>query len=334
MSRLRGTRFGAQGRPVTGRLAPTPSGYLHLGNARSFLLAWLWARHEGGHVIMRVEDIDRPRCKHELREAALEDLAWLGLGWDEGPRAGDPPGEYDQHTRFELYRQGLNELIEGGHAYPCVCSRKDIEKASSAPHGEEGAVYPGTCRDRWDSWDQAKQESGVEPAWRFRWEGDFENFHDECYGTVGLRPAGFGDFVLWRRDDLPSYQLAVTVDDALQGVTQVLRGRDLLTSTARQLALYRALGLVAPEHWAHVPFIQDAKGRRMAKRDGDFALARLRESGVAPERVIGMLAFSAGLMERPGLMTPAELVGEFRPDRLGGEDFVVTEEHLAWLHGK
>lgn len=323
-------------RPVTGRLAPTPSGYLHLGNARSFLLAWLWARHEGGQVILRVEDIDRPRCKHELREAALADLAWLGLDWDAGPRVGDPPGEYDQHTRFDLYRQGLNELIDAGLAYPCVCSRKDIEEASSAPHGKEteGAVYPGTCRDRWESFEHARRESGVTPAWRFRWEGDFENFYDECYGTVGMRPAGFGDFVLWRRDDLPSYQLAVVVDDALQTVTQVLRGRDLLTSTARQLALYRALNLVAPERWAHVPFVQDEKGRRMAKRDGDLALAHLRDTQVPPERVIGLLAWSAGLIEIRQPVSPLELVGEFSIERLGNEDFVVTSEHLSWLHAK
>lgn len=333
MSRLRGSRFGAHGSAV-GRLAPTPSGWLHLGNARSFLLAWLWARSTGGRVIMRIEAIDRPRCKPELREAALSELAWLGLDWDAGPKAGDPPGEYDQGTRFELYRKHLHTLAETGLAYPCTCTRKDIEQASSAPHGDEGAIYPGTCRGRWDSYEQAKRDSGIEPAWRFRFEGAPIRFHDHVSGDVSIDPSTLGDFVLWRRDDLPSYQLAVTVDDALMGVTQVLRGRDLLTSTARQLALYAALGLNAPAQWAHAPFVQDAQGRRMAKRDGDLSLNHLRAAGVDPSRVIGLLAWSAGLLETPRPATPRELVGEFRIGRVGREDFVVTRQHLDWLHAK
>jgi glutamyl-tRNA synthetase len=331
-------------RPVTGRLAPTPSGYLHLGNARSFLLAWLWARGEGGRVVMRIEDIDRPRCKHELREAALGELAWLGLDWDVGPHAGDLVGDYDQSTRFEVYRTHLQRLVVAGLAYPCTCTRKDIEQASSAPHGDdpappglrpggdpgEGPIYPGTCRDRWQSFEQAKRESGVTPAWRFRFEGTYA-FRDEVQGGISIDASTLGDFVLWRRDDLPSYQLAVTVDDALQGVTQVLRGRDLVGSTARQLALYAALKLPAPTQWAHVPFIQDAQGRRMAKRDGALALAHLREGGVDPKRVIGLLAWSAGLIHEPRPMTPHDLVAEFDVHAINRADFVVTEKHLKWL---
>ena len=319
---------------AVGRLAPTPSGWLHLGNARSFLLAWLWARSGNGRVVMRVEDIDRPRCKPELREAALTELAWLGLDWDAGPKAGDLPGGYDQSTRFQLYRQHLHRLAETGLAYPCTCTRKDIEQASSAPHGDEGAIYPGTCRGRWDSYEQAKRDSGIEPAWRFRFEGAPIHYHDEIAVDISIDPSTLGDFVLWRRDDLPSYQLAVTVDDALMGVTQVLRGRDLLTSTARQLALYAALGLQAPTQWAHVPFVQDAQGRRMAKRDGDLSLNHLRAAGVDPSRVIGLLAWSAGLLDALRPATPIALVGEFRIGRVGREDFVVTQQHLDWLHAK
>ncbi|MEZ5990967.1 MAG: tRNA glutamyl-Q(34) synthetase GluQRS [Planctomycetota bacterium] len=333
---------------TTGRLAPTPSGYLHLGNARSFLLAWLWARHEDGRIIIRVEDIDRPRCKPELREGALEDLQWLGLDWDVGPHAGDPVGEYDQQTRTELYRRYLKQLADIGLAYPCTCTRKDIEQASSAPHGDEGAVYPGTCRDRWESFEQAEAESGIKPAWRFKFEGGQTlfslaktgsdplphtvSFHDEVQGEVSIDPSTLGDFVLWRRDDLPSYQLAVAVDDALMGVSQVLRGRDLLSSTARQLALYRALGLTAPTHWAHVPFLQDEQARRMAKRDGDLALVQLRDSGVTPERIIGFAAWSAGLLSELKPVSAQELVGEFSLANVGTDDFVVTAEHLAWLY--
>ena len=318
---------------VVGRLAPTPSGYLHLGNARSFLLAWLWARHEQGRVVMRIEDIDQPRCKPELREAALVELAWLGLDWDAGPHAGDPPGEYDQHTRFELYRAQLMRLAEAGLAYPCTCTRKDIEEASSAPHGDEGVVYPGTCRGRRTSFEQARRESGITPAWRFRWDSRPIEFHDQVQGDITIDPSTLGDFVLWRRDDLPSYQLAVTVDDADQAVTQVLRGRDLISSTARQLALYEALELTPPRQWAHVPFIQDAAGRRMAKRDGDLALAHLRESGVDPARVLGLLAWSAGLLTGLRPAQPADLVGEFDLKRIGRDDFAITAEHLAWLRG-
>ena len=314
-----------------GRLAPTPSGYLHLGNARSFLFAWLWARQSGGRVILRVEDIDRPRCKHELREAALRDLEWLGLDWDAGPHAGDAPGTFDQHTRTELYRSHLQRLAKAGLAYPCTCSRKDIEEASSAPHGEEGAVYPGTCRGRWQSFEQAKAESGVTPAWRFLWNSAPVQFHDEVQGDTSIDPSTLGDFVLWRRDDLPSYQLAVTVDDADQGVSQVLRGRDLLTSTARQLVLYAALGLRAPQHWAHVPFIQDEGGRRMAKRDSDLALTQLRESGANPDRLTGLLAWSAGLIDSPTPLAPADLAPAFDLDRVARIDFNLTQEHRTVL---
>jgi glutamyl-tRNA synthetase len=317
-------------RPATGRLAPTPSGYLHLGNARSFLLAWLCARREGGRVIMRIEDIDRPRCRHELREAALIELAWLGLDWDAGPHAGEPVGDYDQSTRLEIYRAHLQRLVAAGLAYPCTCTRKDIEQASSAPHGDEGAIYPGTCRGRWQSFDQARRESGVTPAWRFLFDGTF-SFHDEVLGEVTIDASTLGDFVLWRRDDLPSYQIAVTVDDALQGVTQVLRGHDLVSSTARQLALYRALDLIPPDRWAHVPFIQDAQGRRMAKRDGDMALAQLRETGVDPRRIIGLLASSAGLVDEARAFSPRDLLGEFDVHAINRADFVITEKHLKWL---
>jgi glutamyl-tRNA synthetase len=303
---------------------------LHLGNARSFLLAWLWARSARGRLIMRIEDIDRPRCKPELRDAALSELAWLGLDWDAGPHAGDPVGDYDQSTRTELYRSHLHRLAAAGLAYPCTCTRKDIEQASSAPHADEGAVYPGTCRGRWKSFEHAKQESGITPAWRFLFEGKWD-FHDEVQGDPSIDASTLGDFVLWRRDDLPSYQLAVTVDDAAQGVTQVLRGRDLVTSTFRQLALYQALGLRTPKQWAHVPFVQDEQGRRMAKRDGAMALAHLRETGVDPMRIVGLLAWSAGLVDELQPATPREFVRGFDVQRIRRHDFVVTRAELVWL---
>lgn len=307
---------------IVGRLAPTPSGLLHVGNARSFLLAWLWARQAGGRVLLRIEDIDRGRCKAEFTQTALDDLQWLGLDHD-----GDVLVQSDL---IEVHRQQLQRLIASGHAYPCTCTRRDIEEAGGAPHGDDGPVYPGTCRGRWRDAEHARSETGRTPAWRFLWQGAPVRFRDELYGDVTIDPSTLGDFVLWRRDDLPSYQLAVTVDDALQGVTQVLRGRDLLPSTGRQLALYEALSLQAPTQWAHVPFVNDAAGR-MAKRDGSLALRSLRESGVNPQRLIGLLAWSAGLVAQPQPVAAAELAASFDARRIGTVDFTLTESHLQSL---
>jgi glutamyl-tRNA synthetase len=307
---------------TVGRLAPTPSGFLHPGNARSFLLAWLWARGRNGRVWLRVEDIDLPRCKPEYHDAMRRDLEWLGLDWDT---------EAVQSERFDLYREQLERLAAAGLAYPCTCTRRDIEQAASAPHSEEGAVYPGTCRGRWRDADHARAATGHEPAWRFLWDGPPVRFTDVLRGDITVDPAKLGDFVLWRRDGLPSYQLAVTVDDALQGVTQVLRGHDLLMSTTRQLALYGALGLQTPAEWAHVPFVQDATGRRMAKRDSDLSLKALREGGTDARKLIGLLAWSAGLTATPEPRTPQELVAEFDLLRVGTAEFLLRTEHLASL---
>ncbi|NUO16388.1 MAG: tRNA glutamyl-Q(34) synthetase GluQRS [Planctomycetaceae bacterium] len=317
--------------PPTGRLAPTPSGFLHLGNARSFLLAWLWARSAGGRVIMRVEDIDLPRCRPMFRRQALSDLLWLGLDWDAGPRPDDLPGPFDQSTRFEQYRLALDRLVQAGRAYPCVCSRKDIEEATRAPHGDEGAVYPGTCRGRFATFAEAAERSGTTPAWRFAFGDKPISFHDGLQGPVLAHPRDLGDFVLWRKDGLPSYQIAVTVDDAAMGVSQVLRGRDLLLSTVRQLALYEALGLQAPAHWAHVPLLLSEEARRLAKRDGGLSLKALREQGVAPARILGLCAFSCGLQSELRPATLTELTQCFDFAFLHRPDFTLTREHLAWL---
>lgn len=306
-----------------GRLAPTPSGLLHIGNARSFLLAWLWAR---GNVVLRIEDIDKPRCKPEFTRAALDDLQWLRLP--------DPAtGMLVQSTRLTIYREHLHRLAAKGLAYPCACTRKDIEEASSAPHGDDGPVYPGTCRGKWRDAEHARAATGREPAWRFDWQGPPVTFHDELAAEVSVDPSRLGDFVLWRRDDLPAYQLAVAVDDALQGITQVLRGRDLLLSTARQIALQRALGLPAPDQWAHVPFIQDSTGRRMAKREGDLSIKALRDAGCDPRRLTGFLAYSAGLLDQPQPMSPEELLPGFDLKRIHSQDFSLTEDHLRWIVG-
>ncbi len=313
---------------TTGRLAPTPSGLLHLGNARSLLLAWLWARSAHGRVILRIEDIDTARCNASLAQSAIEDLQWLGLTCDNQKPGGGVSDEFMQSARTELYRQKLNALIDAGLAYPCTCTRKDIEESASAPHGDDGPVYPGTCRGRWQSAEHARAETGREPAWRFLWDSTECVLQDAVHGQVAVNPGALGDFVLWRRDDLPSYQLAVTVDDALHGVTQVLRGRDLLSSTARQLALYSALKLHPPAQWAHVPFIQDPTGRRMAKRSGDLSLQSLREHGTDARKVVGFLAWTAGLQSEPTPATAEALVSSFRIEKVAKADYTLGDADL------
>lgn len=311
-----------------GRLAPTPSGLLHIGNARSFLLAWLWAR---GNVLLRIEDIDKPRCKPEYTRAAIDDLIWLSL-WETGAQSASD-GMVIQSERTGIYRRHLHLLHAKGLAYPCTCTRKDIEEASSAPHGDDGPVYPGTCRGKWRDAEHAKAATGREPAWRFLWQGPPVTFVDALAGDVSVDPSSLGDFVLWRRDDLPAYQLAVAVDDALQGITQVLRGRDLLQSTARQIALQQALGLRSPAQWAHFPFVQDATGRRMAKRQGDLSIKALREGGTDPRRLTGFLAYSAGLIDAPRPASPTELLDDFDIRRIRRDDFNLTEEHWKSIVG-
>ncbi len=295
---------------LRGRLAPSPTGVLHLGNARSFLLAWLDLRSRGGEVLLRVEDLDGPRVRAGAAEAALEDLAWLGLDWDVGP--------VFQIPRLAEYAAALARLAAAGLAFPCVCTRKDVERAASAPHpGEEGPVYPGTCRGRFADADAARAASGREPCWRFAVPAGREvALEDRFAGPQRWRvDRDLGDFVIQKRDGEPAYQLAVVVDDAGQGVDEVLRGDDLLPSAARQVLLYEALGLPAPR-FAHVPLVVGADGRRLAKRHGDTTVRRFREEGVPAERVVGWLAASCGLVPAGTRCRPADLVAAFELGRV------------------
>lgn len=274
------------------RLAPSPTGALHLGNARSFLLTWLWARAQGGEVVMRVEDLDGPRTKAGAVEQALDDLAWLGLDWD---------GEVLlQSTRTAAYDEALEQLRAAGRVYPCTCTRKEIEQARSAPNeGDEGPRYPGSCRGRYADGAQAEDEGGRAPAWRFRLEeGARSQFRDTFRGAEDDWPAEReGDFVIAKKSGEAAYQLAVVVDDAYQGITDVIRGDDLVPSTHLQLALYEALGRAAPR-FAHLPLVRGEDGRRLAKRHGDTRVAHYREQGVSAERVVGLLAGWSGLAPR------------------------------------
>jgi len=269
-----------------GRYAPSPTGDLHLGNLRTALVAWEEARRAGGTFILRVEDLDTPRCVPGAEERMLDDLRWLGIDWDEGPDVGGPAGPYRQSERSEIYEAALQELEWRGLTFLCTCSRRDLREAS-APHPPlggpleaEGPPYPGTCRMS-DPVTQRLHSNGA--AVRFRVsEGEFRFSDAEMGELVCDLQKLIGDIIIRRRDGLWAYQLACAIDDALMGVTHVTRGRDLLSSTPRQLALQRALGLREPQH-RHIPLVADATGARMSKRDGSDSLRSLRETGVTPE---------------------------------------------------
>jgi glutamyl-tRNA synthetase len=282
-----------------GRLAPSPTGYLHLGQARTFWIAQQRARENGGTLVLRNEDLDRARCKPQFVSAMFEDLLWFGFEWREGPDCGGNFGPYSQSERFAPYREAPDRLRNGGFLYPCTCSRKDIQRAASAPHAEEDELlYPGTCRPKRGTWHVTSDATYPADAfsspvtrhlshnvnWRFRApDSQVISFTDGHYGLQQfIAGKDFGDFVVWRHDDIPAYQLAVVVDDAAMRITEVVRGADLRCSTARQLLLYRALGLEPPQFY-HCPLMTDQSGARLAKRHDALSLRALRERGVKAE---------------------------------------------------
>jgi glutamyl-tRNA synthetase len=310
-----------------GRFAPSPTGPLHLGNARTALLSWLAARAAGGTYLMRVEDLDGPRVRPGLEGRILEELRWLGLDWDEGPDVGGPLGPYRQSERLPIYARALDRLREAGLAYPCFCSRAEIAAASQAPHGpgDDGPRYPGTCRDLAEP--ERRARAGRRgPAWRLRVPDGPVEFQDGVHGPQRVDVAGaVGDFVVARADGVPAYQLAVVVDDAAMQVTHVVRGDDLLSSTGRQLLLYRALGLPAPR-FAHVPLVVGPDGQRLSKRHGSLSLGERRARGDDPRAVCGLLAALSGLATAGARLTPRELVSGFDLARVRKDPAVLAAE--------
>jgi glutamyl-tRNA synthetase len=286
-----------------GRLAPSPTGLLHLGHARTFLLAWWSIRSRGGTILMRMEDLDVPRVRPGMADAALRDLEWLGLDWD-----GAVELQSDGMPRLAV---AVDELVSRGLAYPCTCTRADVRAAQSAPQaGELELRYPGTCRGRYASLEAAERASGRDAGFRFRVPEGAIEIRDTFAASVSCDvQAAIGDFPVARRDKTPAYQLAVVVDDAHQGVTEVLRGDDLLPSTARQWHLQRALDLPHPT-WIHVPLVVDAAGRRLAKRADDLSLDELRRRGTDPRAIVAWAARSAG-MPAPERATARDLIGAF-----------------------
>jgi glutamyl-tRNA synthetase len=302
---------------VRTRLAPSPTGALHVGNARSFLLTWLHARAAGGSVVLRIDDLDGPRVKAGRETDAADDLRWLGLDWDESEPV------LRQSDRAAVYDAACARLVAAGLAYPCVCTRSEIESAASAPHGPEGPAYPGTCRGRFADEAAARAASGRAPTLRFVAAPGAVSFDDLLFGPQRFDPSvETGDFIVRKGNGTAAYQLATVVDDAESGVDVVIRGADLLPSSARQILLQRALGLPAVRY-LHLPLVVGPDGLRLAKRHGDTTLRALRAAGWDAPSFVGWLAASAGLAAPGERVTARELVGRYDVAKLGREQVVV-----------
>ena len=303
--------------PIKGRFAPSPSGRMHLGNLFSFLLAWLSVRHAGGSLVLRVEDLDPARCRPEFAMQMMEDLAWLGLDWDEG---GNDPAAWQSH-RGDLYAAAFDKLEQQGLTYPCFCSR--IQRLNEAPHIHE--VSPSCPCAGLTPEEAAERARERIPSYRVRVPRKTVSFVDGLQGPYAQDLwTGCGDFPIKRSDGAWAYQLAVVVDDAAMGVTEVVRGRDLLSSTPRQLWLYEVLGLKAPEFY-HVPLLLAPDGRRLAKRDADLDMGVLRQR-YAPAELVGLLAALAGQQDSPAPISAWELAEVFDWARVPREDIPITEQ--------
>lgn len=297
-----------------GRFAPTPSGRMHLGNVFSALLAWLSIRAADGELLLRIEDLDTLRCSAENAEIIKDDLRWLGLDWDsEQPH---------QSTRSSYYEAILDRLRETGRVFPCWCTRGDLKHAANAPHASDGhPIYPGTCRSLTEAERTARFRERP-PLWRLCAPDESISFTDGHYGVYTENLAReCGDFILRRADGVFAYQLAVVADDIEGGVTQIVRGRDLLSSTPRQLYLYRLLDAAPPKYY-HVPLLTAPDGRRLSKRDRDLDLGVLRGRFTAPE-LLGRLAHAADLLEKPEPISAAELISLFDWAKIPKDDIAI-----------
>jgi glutamyl-tRNA synthetase len=306
------------------RLAPSPTGALHLGNARTFLINWLMARQCGWKVVLRIEDLDGPRVKAGADRQAIDDLSWLGLDWDVGP--------IYQSSRAVIYQSAIEELMAAGLAYPCICTRRETDLAASAPHATDGAaVYPGTCRGRFGSMEQAKKESGRSPAVRFAVPSRIVTFDDALCGEQKIDCSTLGDFVIAKGDGTAAYHLAVVVDDAEMGITDVVRGNDLLESAARHLLLYEAMSLAdRVPRWCHLPLVVGGDGLRLAKRHGDTRIETYRKHGVKAGRVGALLAKWCG-MDCGEEITIEQMLERFDLGKVAREAIVFTAADHAFL---
>ena len=298
---------------IRGRYAPSPTGDLHMGNLRTALLAWLFARSANGKFVLRIEDLDQPRTRPGATVRMLEDLRWLGLDWDEGPDCGGLYAPYIQSERGAIYQDYLQRLRATGLVYPCYCSRAEVAQAAriaSAPQqgSEEGPRYPGTCRSLTEKQRRDYEERGRRPALRFRVDDERSvTFKDLIAGPVTQHvQQAVGDFILCRSDGIFAYQFAVVIDDGLMHINQVVRGADLLPSTARQILLFEALDFPIPT-FAHVPLLLDEQGKRLAKRTQSAGIEPLRGAGLTSRQLVGQLVASCGLIEPGTAISPIEL---------------------------
>ena len=299
----------------TGRFAPTPSGRLHLGNMLCAMLAYLSARSQGGRFLLRIEDVDIPRCPRRLAQQCIDDLTWLGFTWDEAPLY--------QSERTDIYRAALDRLTQAGHVYPCFCTRAQLMSLAAPNLGDTQVIYQRTCANL-PAEEAAERAKTRAPAMRLRVPDEEIAFADGLFGVQTENLArDCGDFILRRSDGLYGYQLAVVVDDALQGVTEVVRGRDILSATPRQLYLQRLLGYAPPEY-VHIPLLMDAQGRRLAKRDKDLDLTALARR-FTPAEILGMLACSAGVLPEVRPMTLEQLIPLFDWEKVRRDDLRLPE---------
>lgn len=301
---------------VLGRFAPSPSGRMHLGNALSAMLAWLSAKSRGGEIVLRIEDLDPARSRTEYAELIQQDFLWLGLSWERQSQ--------NQSQRSRIYNEILEDFRAKGLVYPCYCSRGELH-AASAPHASDGRViYGGTCRNLTEA---ERREKTKAPAWRLNMPEEEISFLDGLQGhqSMNLQREN-GDIIVRRADGVAAYQLAVVVDDAAAGVTEVVRGRDLLTSTPTQIYLYGLLGKPVPEFY-HVPMLLAPDGRRLSKRDGDLDFSAMREK-YTPQQVVGLLAWLCGLIPRWEPVSAQELVPEFSWDKIRPQDITLDPSKL------
>lgn len=319
---------------VRGRFAPSPTGAMHLGNAWTALLSWLDARQHGGSFVLRMEDLDPERSRPQLAANVLVDLRWLGLDWDEGPDVGGSHGPYAQDLRRAHYAAALARLLEDGVVYHCFCSRAEMRAAALAPHGPDMPAHcPNHCWALSEADRRARFATGRPASIRIRIPSDSGPVHflDRCAGPQSEDVASAaGDFVLRRADGVHAYQLAVVVDDGLMHISDVVRGNDLLTSTARQMWLHRRLGFIPPR-FAHVPLLVAPNGERLSKRHAALALAQLRAARVSPREVVGYLGYWANLIPEPVPLWPHELVGTLQMPSLPQHNVVIDPESLPRL---
>lgn len=314
---------------VRGRFAPTPSGHIHLGNARTALVTWLSVRSQHGKLIWRLEDLDLPRNMDGAAEQAIEDLEWLGLTWDEGGGKGGPHSPYAQSERFDIYETALRRLTSIDRLFPCPYSRRQLDVIARAPHsGQEiRKAYPAELRPQGlglDWYDDYASKTDF--AFRFKVEPGIVRFEDELFGSQEENVAvSLGDFILKRRDSIYAYQLAVVVDDIAMGITEVVRGNDLLDSTARQIQLIKALGGIVPTY-LHVPMLLNPDGEKLSKRNKAIELGQLRDAGLHPDQIIGYLAESLGLIERRKKMSADELLTLYSSRKIKTTDHIIEND--------